>query len=103
MGWGPGWGVGAEGGVEGVAARRGRVGVAAVIRRCGDRAGGEGGEVSGRGADWMVVATVSDGAYAILCGGAGAFLTRQRIKLLSRVSGGFLIGGGVWLALTRAR
>lgn len=55
------------------------------------------------GATFMTVATITDGAYAVLCGGAGAFLTRQRIKLLSRISGGFLIGGGVWLALTRAR
>lgn len=28
---------------------------------------------------------------------------RKRIRLVSRVSGGFLIGGGIWLALTRGR
>lgn len=55
------------------------------------------------GGTFMIVATVFDSAYAMLCGGAGAFLTRQRVTLLSRVSGMFLIGGGVWLALTRAR
>ena len=27
----------------------------------------------------------------------------QRTRLLSRISGGFMIGGGIWLALTRAR
>jgi threonine/homoserine/homoserine lactone efflux protein len=55
------------------------------------------------GATFMVVATVLDGTYAVLSGGAGAFLTRQRVKLVSRVSGLFLIGGGIWLAMTRAR
>ncbi len=54
-------------------------------------------------ATFMVVATVFDSLYAILCGGAGALLTRQRVKLVSRMSGLFLIGGGVWLAFTRAR
>jgi homoserine/homoserine lactone efflux protein len=51
----------------------------------------------------MAVALVSDGAYAVLTGRAGAFLSRKRIRLVSRLSGGFLIGGGIWLALTRAR
>ena len=51
----------------------------------------------------MVVALVSDGAYAVLTGRAGAFLSRKRVRLISRLSGGFLIGGGIWLALTRAR
>jgi homoserine/homoserine lactone efflux protein len=51
----------------------------------------------------MAVALISDGAYAVLTGRAGAFLSRKRIRLVSRLSGGFLIGGGIWLALTRAR
>jgi threonine/homoserine/homoserine lactone efflux protein len=51
----------------------------------------------------MAVATVSDGAYAILTGRAGKLLSRTRIRLVSRLGGGFLIGGGIWLALTRAR
>jgi homoserine/homoserine lactone efflux protein len=51
----------------------------------------------------MAVALVSDGAYAVLTGRAGALLSRKRIRLVSRLSGGFLIGGGIWLALTRAR
>jgi homoserine/homoserine lactone efflux protein len=51
----------------------------------------------------MAVALVSDGAYAVLTGGAGNLLSRKRIKLVSRLGGGFLIGGGIWLALTRAR
>ena len=51
----------------------------------------------------MAVALVSDGGYAVLTGRAGALLSRKRVRLVSRLSGGFLIGGGVWLALTRAK
>ena len=51
----------------------------------------------------MAVATLSDGAYAVLTGRAGKLLSRTRIRLVSRLGGGFLIGGGIWLALTRAR
>lgn len=49
----------------------------------------------------MVVALVSDGAYAVLTGRAGALLSRQRVRLASRLGGAFLVGGGIWLALTR--
>ena len=51
----------------------------------------------------MAVALLSDGAYAVVTGRAGSFLSRKRIRLVSRLSGGFLIGGGIWLALTRGR
>ena len=51
----------------------------------------------------MAVALVSDGAYAVLTGRAGAFLSTRRIRLVSRLSGAFLVGGGIWLALTRGR
>lgn len=51
----------------------------------------------------MAVAAVSDGAYAVLTGRAGRLLSRKRIRLVSRTSGAFLIGGGIWLALTRSR
>ena len=49
----------------------------------------------------MAVALVSDGAYAVLTGRAGALLSRSRVRLASRLGGAFLVGGGVWLALTR--
>ena len=49
----------------------------------------------------MVVALLSDGAYAVLTGRAGAFLSKRKVRLVSRLSGGFLIGGGVWLALRK--
>ena len=51
----------------------------------------------------MAVALVSDGAYAVVTGRASAMLSRKRVRLISRLSGGFLIGGGIWLALTRGR
>jgi homoserine/homoserine lactone efflux protein len=51
----------------------------------------------------MVVAALSDAAYTVLTGRAGVMMSRQRVRLASRIGGVFLIGGGVWLALTRAR
>ena len=51
----------------------------------------------------IVVAAISDGLYAILVGGAGRRITQRQVKWLSRVSGGVLVGGGVWLALTKTR
>ncbi|MEL7238657.1 MAG: LysE family translocator, partial [Planctomycetota bacterium] len=52
-------------------------------------------------ATFMVVATAIDGAYAVAAGSLGRRLTRTRIRLLERVSGTFLIAGGIWLALSR--
>src|ERR1700710_2149585 len=54
-------------------------------------------------ATFMVTGAVTDLIYAILAGRARLFFAARRTRLLSRVSGGFMIGGGVWLALTRAR
>jgi homoserine/homoserine lactone efflux protein len=51
----------------------------------------------------MVVAALSDGAYAVVTGRASALLTRGRVRLVNRIGGLCLIGGGAWLALTRAR
>lgn len=53
------------------------------------------------GATFMTIAALSDGAYALAAGRAGKFLSRQRMRLVSRLSGLMLIGGGVWIALTR--
>ena len=49
----------------------------------------------------MLVAAVSDSVYALAAGRAGRALSANRVRMLSRVSGGFLIGGGLWLALSR--
>ena len=51
----------------------------------------------------MATGAISDGAYAILAGGAGRLLSRQRVRLISRIGGLCLIGGGAWLALARVR
>lgn len=51
----------------------------------------------------MAIALITDGGYAVLTGRAGALLSRKRIRLVSRLSGTCLIGGGIWLALTRGR
>jgi threonine/homoserine/homoserine lactone efflux protein len=51
----------------------------------------------------LAFAAVSDSAYALLSGRAGRLLARHRVRLISRLSGGFLIGGGLWLALSRTR
>lgn len=55
------------------------------------------------GITFMAIAALSDGAYALLAGRAGKLLSARRVRLVSRISGGFMIGGGIWLALTRAR
>ncbi|MBZ0218476.1 MAG: LysE family translocator [Fimbriimonadaceae bacterium] len=53
------------------------------------------------GVTFMVVAGIFDSVYAILAGRAGSMLARSRVRLLERISGSFLIGGGIWLALAR--
>jgi threonine/homoserine/homoserine lactone efflux protein len=55
------------------------------------------------GVTFMAIAAITDGLYALLAGRARSFFSARRTRLVSRVSGGFMIGGGIWLALTRAR
>lgn len=55
------------------------------------------------GVTFMVIAGVTDVSYALLAGRARTFFSARRTRLVSRISGGFMIGGGIWLALTRAR
>jgi threonine/homoserine/homoserine lactone efflux protein len=55
------------------------------------------------GVTFMVIAGLTDAIYALLAGRARRFFSARRTRLVSRVSGGFMIGGGIWLALTRAR
>jgi homoserine/homoserine lactone efflux protein len=50
---------------------------------------------------FMAVATIFDSIYAIAAGGAGGWLSRERVRLTERISGTFLIGGGLWLAFAR--
>jgi threonine/homoserine/homoserine lactone efflux protein len=53
------------------------------------------------GATFMIVATIFDSAYAVLAGRAGGMLSRGNVRLVERLSGSFLIAGGIWLALQR--
>src|SRR5215470_18173142 len=55
------------------------------------------------GITFMVTAAMTDAIYALLAGRARLFFSARRTRLVSRISGGFMIGGGFWLALTRAR
>ena len=50
---------------------------------------------------FMVTATIIDTGYAFAAGRAGSWLTGQKVRLLERISGSFLIGGGLWLAFSR--
>jgi len=53
------------------------------------------------GAVFMLIAATTDMLYVLAAGRAGAALSRRRSRLLQRLSGGLLIGGGLWLALER--
>jgi len=55
------------------------------------------------GFTFMVIAGLTDACYALVAGRARKLFSARRTRLMSRISGGFMIGGGVWLALTRAR
>ena len=47
---------------------------------------------------FMAVGAIFDSMYALIAGKAGAMLTRTRVRLVERISGTILIGGGLWLA-----
>jgi threonine/homoserine/homoserine lactone efflux protein len=55
------------------------------------------------GVTFNVIAALSDGAYALMAGQARRWFSAGRMRIMSRVSGLFLIGGGVWLALLRTK
>jgi homoserine/homoserine lactone efflux protein len=75
----------------------------AFIPQFVDTAGNYVGQVVLLGITAMATAAVSDGGYAILAGRAGRLLSHQRVRLVSRLSGLCLIGGGAWLAFARVR
>jgi len=60
-------------------------------------------QVAVLGLTFMATVGITDAIYALAAGRARKFFSVRRTRLMSRVSGGFMIGGGVWLALTRAR
>jgi len=50
---------------------------------------------------FMLVATIFDGSYAVLAGKAGSWLSQNNVRKIEKVSGSFLIFGGLWLALAK--
>ncbi|MEM8948088.1 MAG: LysE family translocator [Pseudomonadota bacterium] len=50
---------------------------------------------------FILVALVLDSCYALAAGRAGRWFTGPRLRVLERISGSFLIGGGLWLALSK--
>ena len=75
----------------------------AFIPQFVDPSGNYVGQIVLLGLTAMATAALSDGAYAVLAGRTGKLMSARRIRLASQMSGLFLIGGGVWLAFTRAR
>src|ERR1700752_1295578 len=55
------------------------------------------------GITFMVTAVMTDAVYAVLAGRARMFFLSSPTRMVSRISGGFMIGGGICLALARAR
>ena len=55
------------------------------------------------GITFMVLAGLTDAIYALLAGRVRTIFSARRTRAVSRISGSFMIGGGIWLALTRAR
>src|SRR4051794_31624558 len=53
------------------------------------------------GVTFMVIAAITDVIFALLAGRARRFFASSRTRLVSRISGSIMIGGGLWLALTR--
>jgi len=58
-------------------------------------------QVLALGLVFMVVAALTDSAYALLAGRARRAITAARVRFVRRVAGGLLMAGGVWLALAR--
>ncbi|MFZ2100437.1 MAG: LysE family translocator [Oricola sp.] len=53
------------------------------------------------GMTFVVVATLCDSIYAFAAGRTGGWLNRHNIRLVERVSGTCLIGGGLWMLAAR--
>lgn len=51
---------------------------------------------------FMVLATILDSLYAIAAGRVGALLTRRNVRAVEITGGSMMIGGGMWLALSRS-
>ncbi|MEM1039505.1 MAG: LysE family translocator [Pseudomonadota bacterium] len=55
------------------------------------------------GFTFMVVGTLIDGFYAVAAGRAGGWLTHKNVRRVEIGSGSMLVGGGLWLGLSRGQ
>lgn len=53
------------------------------------------------GAIFMAIATVLDCVYALAAGRAGSMLTQKNIRATEVIGGSMMVGGGLWLGLSR--
>jgi threonine/homoserine/homoserine lactone efflux protein len=53
------------------------------------------------GMTFVVIATLCDSMYAFAAGRTGGWLNRKNIRLVERISGTCLIGGGLWMLAAR--
>jgi homoserine/homoserine lactone efflux protein len=51
----------------------------------------------------MLLAALSDSTYALISGRVAGRVDPQRVRAASRIGGACLIGGGLWLALSRSK
>lgn len=58
-------------------------------------------QVMALGLFFMLVAGSTDAIYAVVAGRARGMLSAARVRVVSRVSGLLLMGGGIWLALQK--
>ena len=66
-----------------------------------DPAGSALGQTLLLGSIFILVAIILDSSWALAAGRAGRWFGGSRMRLLEKISGGFLIGGGLWLAFSR--
>jgi len=75
----------------------------AFIPQFVDPAGDEVRQVALLGLTAMATAAVSDAGYAVLAGRTRRLVNAAHARLMARLAGACLVGGGLWLALARAR
>ena len=51
---------------------------------------------------FMVLATFLDSLYALAAGRAGQLLTKRNVRAVEVAGGSMMVGGGLWLALSRS-
>lgn len=75
----------------------------ALLPQFVDPAGSHVLQITVLGVTALVFAAASDGSYAVASGSIGQRLTPRLMRNIGRIGGGFLIGGGLWVALSRTR